>query len=59
MGELKTTMIPSQRSEHHPGEKKVHSYDQLLEKGRTDTEAVLKQLKTQWMVWTLWKQLLA
>ena len=47
MGVLKTTLNPSQRLDNLPGEKEAHFSDQLLEKARTDTDTVLKELKSQ------------
>jgi len=47
MGVLKTTIDPSQSLDNLPGEKGVHFSDQLLAMARTDTDAVLKELKTQ------------
>jgi Mg2+-importing ATPase len=44
---LKTTLNPSQRLDNLPGEKGAHFSDQLLEKARTDTETVLKELQSQ------------
>ena len=47
MGELKTTLNPSQRLGKLSGEKEAHISDQLLETARADSDTVLKELKSQ------------
>ena len=47
MGELKTTLNPSQRLGNLQGEKGAHISDQLLETAHADSDTVLKELKSQ------------
>jgi len=47
MGELKTTLNPSQRLGKLSGEKEAHISDQILETARADSDTVLKELKSQ------------
>jgi P-type Mg2+ transporter len=47
MNEQKTTLETSQRPVNSSRVNSTHSSDQLLEKARTDTDAVLKELKSQ------------
>jgi P-type Mg2+ transporter len=47
MDVLKTTMNPSHRLDHPPGEQKTHFSDQIFQKSHADTDTVLKELKSQ------------
>jgi hypothetical protein len=47
MAVQKTTLETSQRPVNSPGVNSAHSSDQLLEKARTDTVTVLKELESR------------